>query len=276
MKIMIRAHDLGVKGEENIYQRINELSLDGIQLVAYKSLDGIAYERGAMTRERANRVKDVLSGKIILLGAYFNPVHPNREKAKLGEDIFCEYLALANELGCDTVGSETGSYMGDPWGFHVDNLTDSALSETASVFTRLADCAALHGVNIAIEGAYNHVCTTPERLFECIKLINRKNVRVIVDLYNYLNSDNYKDALSILDRAIALFGDSILLYHIKDFTVTDGVIKQCGVGKGILDLSTVLKRIKKQNPEATLVLEGTVGEDIPYAIAHLKKIISAI
>ena len=31
MKLMIRAHDLGVKGEENIIARLRELDLDGAQ-----------------------------------------------------------------------------------------------------------------------------------------------------------------------------------------------------------------------------------------------------
>ena len=34
MKLFIRAHDLGVKGEENIAQRLDELGLAGVQLVA--------------------------------------------------------------------------------------------------------------------------------------------------------------------------------------------------------------------------------------------------
>ena len=43
MKLMVRAHDLGVKGAENISKRVCELSLDGVQLVVYKSIDGVSY-----------------------------------------------------------------------------------------------------------------------------------------------------------------------------------------------------------------------------------------
>ena len=41
MKLMIRAHDLGVKGEDNIVNKLDEWGLDGIQLVAYKSINGV-------------------------------------------------------------------------------------------------------------------------------------------------------------------------------------------------------------------------------------------
>lgn len=278
MKLMIRAHDLGVKGEENIASEIERLGLDGIQLVAYKSIDGVSYKEGALTPERAQNIAKTITkvGKIPYIGAYFNPVHPNEEKRRHGENMFREYLRLSKDLGGRVVGSETGSYMGDPWGYHPDNLSDEALDRVVETFTSLADYAAECGADIGIEGAYNHVCTTPARLNECIIRIGRDNVRVIFDLYNYLSNENYENAYDILDDGVELFGDKILLFHIKDFTVTDGCIKQCGVGKGILDFERILKTIHNHNPEAILVLEGTVGEDIPYATKHLRKIISAL
>ncbi len=278
MRLMIRAHDLGVKGEANIASEISRLGLDGIQLVAYKSIDGVSYNEGSLSAERARQIAKTITkvGKIPYIGAYFNPVHPNEEKRRHGENMFREYLRLAKDLGGSVVGSETGSYMGDPWGYHPNNLTDEALDRVVETFTSLADYAAECGVDIGIEGAYNHVCTTPARLDECIGRINRDNVRVIFDLYNYLSNSNYESAYDILTEGVRIFGDRILLFHIKDFTVVDGCIKQCGVGRGILDFERILKIIHEHNPEAILVLEGTVGEDIPYAAEHLRKIISAL
>ena len=278
MKLMIRAHDLGVKGEERIAEEISRLSLDGIQLVAYKSIDGISYNVGSLSPERAENIVKTITkhGEIPYIGAYFNPVHPNEEKRKHGENMFREYLRLAKYLGGGVVGSETGSYMGDPWGYHPDNLTDEALDRVVDTFTSLADYAAECGVDIGIEGAFNHVCTTPARLNECIGRIGRDNVRVIFDLYNYLSNTNYENAYDILNEGVELFGNKILLFHIKDFNVVDGCIKQCGVGRGILDFERIMKTIYQHNPDAILVLEGTVGEDIPYATAHLRKIISAL
>lgn len=278
MRLMIRAHDLGVSGEERIADRLQSLGLDGVQLVAYKALEGVSYNIGSLTEERARRAGEVIRsvGEIPLIGAYFNPVHPNEQKRAHGEAMFREYIRLASTVGSQVVGSETGSYMGDPWGYHEDNLTDEALDRVVETFSSLAKYAEEQGVFVGIEGAYNHVCTTPDRLNECIGRIGAPNIRVIFDLFNYLYDGNYTEAYDILDRGIELFGDNILLYHIKDFTVTDGHIKQCGACRGVLDFERILGRIYKQNPDAILVLEGTVGDDIPYAAEHLKKIISAL
>ena len=46
---MIRAHDLGVKGEGNIVKKLEELDLDGVQLVVYKSIDGVTYTEGVQS-----------------------------------------------------------------------------------------------------------------------------------------------------------------------------------------------------------------------------------
>lgn len=279
MKIMIRAHDLGVTGEENIVKRLAELGLDGVQFVAYKSIDGVGYKVGGLDPERAEKIGKTFADagvEVALVGAYFNPVHPNKEKVELGEGVFADYLSLASRLGASVVGSETGSYMGEPWTYHPDNRKPEARAAVADIFRRLADVAKKHGACVGIEGAYGHVCYTPDVLADLIKAIDRDNIRVIFDLFNYLSDSNYESAYDLLGRAHELFGKQILLYHVKDFTVTDGAVRQCGVGRGVLNYRRILKEIYAVNPDATLVLEDTTGENIPFAVNYLKEILAEI
>ena len=174
------------------------------------------------------------------------------------------------------VGSETGSYNGDPWIYHPMNHSDEALSRVVETFTSLADYAAECGVNIAMEGAFGHVCHTPERLDEAVRSIGRSNIRIIFDLYNYLDISNVDAASDILARGLEIFDGRILLFHIKDFVIEDGKLRQCGVGRGILDYDRILSRIYSKNPNAILVLEGTVGEDIDYAVSYLREKINKL
>ncbi len=270
---MVRAHDLGVKGADKINERLCELSLDGVQLVVYKSINGIAYTPGAVSAQLAKNISSRIkenSKDIALIGAYFNPVHPNTAKIENGIAVFKDYLSVAKELGCDFVGSETGSYNGDPWIYHPMNHSDEALDRVVATFSELADYAAQNGVNIAMEGAFGHVCHTPERLYEAVERIGRSNIRFIFDLYNYLDISNVDIAYEILHRGLDVLGNRILLFHIKDFVIADGKLKQCGVGKGILDFDRILSAIYSHNKNAILVLEGTVGDDLPFAVSYLK------
>ena len=277
MKLFIRAHDLGVKGEENICARLSELGLDGVQLVAYKCLDGISYTPGSVTSERAASFRDSFknAGKSVpLIGAYFNPVHPDEAKIKNGIEVFKDYIRLAKDFGCDRVGSETGSFNGDKWTYHPENRTEAAVDRVVKVFSGLCDYAADFDVNVCMEGAFGHVCYDVATLDSTVKKIGRKNIRFIFDLYNYLDASNVDRMYDILDEGLQTFGDRICVFHIKDcIKAEDGKLKQVGVGKGIFDYERIISEIRKVEPDANLVLEGTTGDDIAYAIKYLRQFI---
>lgn len=277
MKLFIRAHDLGVKGEKNVVTKLDELGLDGVQLVAYKVLDDVSYSPGSITEVRAKAVSDAFkaAGKTVpLIGAYFNPVHPNEEKIKNGIAVFKDYLGMARSLGGDIVGSETGSYNGDKWIYHPQNRTEEAVNRVIRTFSELCEHAEGCGVNVGMEGAFGHVCYDVKTLDRAVKTIGASNIRIIFDLYNYLDKSNIDKMYDILSEGLQTFGDRICVFHIKDCVIAeDGSLKQCGVGKGIFDYPRILSEIKKVCPKANLVFEGTTGEDIPYAVSHIKMLL---
>ena len=280
MKIFIRAHDLGVKDIGPIAEKLCEYGLDGVQFVGYKCLSDVKQTVGSFTLSHAENVAKTLKNvnkTIPLIGAYFNPVHPNLDKRSAGIALFREYIDYANTLGSSYVGSETGSCLGEPWAYHPDNRTEESYATVVETFRSLADYAAERGVNIAMEGAFGHVAYCPEMLDELVRRIDRKNIGIIFDLYNYLAPENYRETYDILDRGLSIFGDRILLFHIKDFTVAeDGSLKQVSVGQGILDFDKILEKIYSHNPDALLVFEGTVGDGLPESVRFIKEKIKKI
>lgn len=276
MKLFIRSHDLGVKGIDNVVAQVCHHNLDGVQLVAYKVMEDVPYTPDGITQQKAQQIADALQGagkQIALIGAYFNPVHSNKDKVANCTEVFKSYLRVAKTLGCDMVGSETGSFNDDKWTYHPSNRTDSALQTVVETFSHLADYAKDQGVCIAMEGAFGHVCYSVDRLKQAIDQINKDNVRVIFDLYNYLDISNVDQCYQILEHGLQVFGDQIKIFHIKDFVVVDGKVKQVGVGKGTLDFERIITTIKQYVPNANLVLEGTTGEDIAFAVQHLRRYI---
>ena len=275
MKLCIRAHDLSVKGTENILSRLREMGIDGVQLVCYKSYEDIPYAPGGITEEKAAAIGKAFAdagAEIPLVGAYFNPVHSNREKAARCEAIFAEYLKVCRRMGCAYVGSETGSFNDEPWTYHPRNRTEEGLQLVVETFSRLCDTAAECGSVVAMEGAAGHVCYDVDTLAEARRRIG-KETKVIFDLYNYLDASNQTDYLQILDRGLEVFRGEILLFHMKDcLIVPDGAPKQVPLGTGDLDMEAILTRIKKYDENAVLTLEGTTGADIPHAVKTIKEI----
>ena len=275
MKLCIRAHDLGVKGMEPILNRLKELGLDGVQMVCYKAFDDVPYAPGGITEEKAAQIGaafDQQGAVIPLVGAYFNPVHSNREKAERCEAIFAEYLKVCRSMGCVYVGSETGSFNDEPWIYHPKNRTEEGLQMVVETFSRLCDVAAEHGSMVSMEGAAGHVCYDVDTLARARKLIG-KETKVIFDLYNYLDESNQMEYLEILDKGIQVFKGEILLFHMKDCLLTPGSApKQVPLGTGDLDMEAILRRIKNYDENAVLTLEGTTGTDIPHAVKTIKEI----
>ena len=256
-KLGIRAHDVGKYHANELAAKIDDLGFDGVQLVIKKALlDDAPFDHLDVIKNA------FVKPYIMMLGAYFNPVHPDEKEVKDGIQYFKKHLEIASHLGTSHVGSETGSYQGSPWTLHPKNHTDEAMDRVVEVFRELADEAKKHNVFVAIEGAYQHVAYSPKRLKDIIDRIHSPHVKVIVDLFNYLHLGNVDERMTILDEAIDLFGDQIVIFHLKDFVIQDNRLVQVGLGQGLMDYPRIIKLIKEKTPDAYLIFEGVTGDDI--------------
>ena len=272
MKIAFRTHDLGVKGLENAIDKAKTCGISAVQLVAYKFMDEIKYAPGAL-----NEVNSAALGKALkeagisvpLIGAYFNPVHSDKEKVARCKAVFKEYLKYSSALGCNIVGSETGSFNDDKWTYNPLNRTEEALQTVIDTFKELAAYAKEVGAFVGMEGAAGHVCWNVATLKRAVDAIGADNVKIIFDIYNYLDSSNYKNYLEIFDEGLKTFAGKIVVFHIKDCVFEDGKLKQVAPGKGMFDFDKILGKIKAYDKNAVLVLEGTTGEDIVPCIQFI-------
>ena len=275
MKLCIRAHDLGVTGTQPILDRLEELGIDGVQMVCYKAYPDVAQAPGAITAARAEEIGKAFraAGKVIpLVGAYFNPIHDDKTKVENGLAIFSDYLKVCKTMGCDVVGSETGSRNNDQWTYHPGNRTEEALQGVVRAFSQLCEVAADQGSTVAVEGCAGHVCWDIDTLARARRMIGVKT-RVIFDLYNLMDADNQGNYLYLLEKGLDTFGGEIQVFHMKDCILQNGQKPlQTPFGKGGLDLQAILGRIKAYDPNAALVLEETTGEHIAYAVETIKTI----
>lgn len=275
MKLCIRAHDLGVMGVPEILNQLDYYGIDGTQLVCYKAIPDILQKPGSITPARAIEIGQRFANRsksVDLVGAYFNPIHENKEKVNDGMRIFSDYLRVCNSLGCDAVGSETGSCNNDSWTYNPNNRTERSLQKVVGVFSQLAEIAADAKSYVALEGCYAHICYDIETLAKARKMIGYPT-RVVFDLYNYLDTDNQGDYLRILDKGLDAFAGDIQVFHMKDCILQNGRSpQQTPFGKGELDIREILRRIKSYSQDSVLVLEETTGDDIAFAVKTIRTI----
>ena len=272
MKIAFRTHDLGVKGLDNAIEKARACGISAVQLVAYKFMDERKYAPNALNETNSAAIGNALKAAGIavpLIGAYFNPVHSDKEKIARCKAVFKDYLKYSGNLGCNIVGSETGSFNDDKWTYNPLNRTEEALQAVVETFKELAAYAKEVGAFVGMEGAAGHVCWNVATLKRAIDEINADNIKVIFDIYNYLDASNYSNYLEILDEGLRTF-DNIVVFHIKDCVFEDGKLKQVPPGKGMFDFDKILSKIKAYDENAYLVLEGTTGDDIIPCIEFIK------
>ena len=263
-KLGIRAHDLGRFHAKELAYHITKNGFEGAQLVFKKALIDIDLAS----------IKDAFNPpEIMMLGAYFNPVHPDKTIVEAGVLNFKKHLQYAKDLKVPYVGSETGSLMGSPWGYVKENHSDKPLVEVIKIFKDLTDEAERLGVKIAIEGAYAHVAYAPHRIRQILDEIASQNLKVTIDLFNFLSIDNYQERIMIFEECLRLFPSDIVIFHLKDFIIENHQLKQVGLGQGLMDYKTIINRIKREQPNAYLIFEGVTGKDIITSYAFISKLL---
>ena len=271
LKLGIRGHDLPGAPFESVDDFIHsfkQYDLDYVQLVNKKAFKDFNMDPHFIVDTAEKFQKENI--KVAMVGAYFNMIHPDEEKRLNGIEYFKQCMETASVFGCDIVGSETGSANGDKWTYNDYNHTKEAHERVAETVKGLKYYGNSFRCRPVIEGAWAHTVYDPDQLAD---LIDETQIfDVTVDVYNYLNIENYRNADAIFDRCLDLFKDKIRIYHVKDFNVVDGKLVQCGIGQGIMNWQYFIPRIMKETPDAVLILEGVTGKDIQPSIEFIRRI----
>lgn len=276
MKIGVRVHDFGKSDPKTLAMQAKAIGFDGVQLVLNKAIEGETGLPGTLSKEKAKAISDAFHKEgleIFMMGAYFNPVHSNKDLVATNISKFKEHLKYLNDFDGHFVGSETGSFNDDKWTYHPLNRTKEAFLEVKRIFALLAGYAKEVNANIALEGAFGHCMFEPKALKRLVDEIDNGHVFYTVDIYNYLAISNYESYKDILEECLDLFKGKIVIFHLKDFKVEDGALKQCAIGKGLIDYSYLLKRIQETNPNAYLIFEGSKPLDMQESFDFVKNIL---
>lgn len=281
MKISVRVHDLGKSSGYELAKKTKEIGFDGVQLVLYKAIDGFSGKAHSIDHDQLIEVAKAFKENNIdvsMLGAYFNPVHSNKELVSDCIERFKEYIGYCKDFNCLYVGSETGSYNDDKWTYNPLNRLDEALNVDINTFSTLAKCAKENNVYIALEGAYGHCMYEPKQLNRLVSAIDNGHVKVTVDIFNYLDISAYdtKTQHFMLDESIKYFKDKIVIYHLKDFIVdeTEHKLKQVGLGEGIMDLEYIINKAKVETPNAYLIFEGCPKDKMESSLKYIKELLN--
>jgi DNA-(apurinic or apyrimidinic site) lyase len=244
MDVGVLTVPLGDQSRESAFEYLANLGVDAVELGC-----GGYPGQGHLDRQRLLEESDARSEfradldeydlRVSALATHNNPLHPDDKRASEADTELREAIELADVLDIGTVtcfsglpaggpDDEVPNWVTAPWpGEHAD--AHEYQWEVATDYWRdLAEHAAEHGVDIAIEMHPNMLVYEPSGMLE---LRERTNDRIGA---NFDPSHLYWQGIEITD-AIRLLGahDVIHHFHAKDTRVYDAQART----KGVLDMT---------------------------------------
>jgi L-ribulose-5-phosphate 3-epimerase len=273
MNLGIRAHDIEADNLENLVQSVTQKGLSSVQLALSKSFDFVPAKRGYLSPGLAGHIGSAFRKQdiqIAVLGCYINMIHPDPAARREALDRFKEYIRFARDFGCSIVGTETGNVHAS-MGYTEDNFHEAPFQSVVESVRELVKEAEKFGVIVGIEGGVNHPVYSPKLMRKLLDLIDSNHLQVIYDPVNYLTLDNYQDQDAMIEEAMDLFGDRIVILHAKDFKVEENSLITTAVGQGLLNYDLIMKLIKARKPYIHMLMESTVEPHIDSSISFLKE-----
>lgn len=216
--------------------------------------------------------------RIPVLGCYVNLIDVDVDKRKTYIGQLKEHLKYARDFGASAVTTETGTAnRNSPWEHHPDNQNEANWKLLKQVIEEVAEVAEKFGVSLGLEGYYNNVINTPERMARMLEEIPSPNLGIVMDPCNYIHAQLADQQHAVMEEAFTRLGDRILIAHAKDIifksldTSEEHREIQPAAGTGILDYVTYMKLLHTYKPNLKIYLEHLKEEQMPASIAYVRR-----
>lgn len=264
MKIGVRPHDLEFTSVDELASICHEHTIDGLQLVVLRTYPDNYRDNDFID----SKIQEIKSNgiDIFLLGSYFNMIHPNEETLKLGYDIFDVNTQIAKRNDIQYIGSETGSVNGDAWTYHPDNHTEESYAKLQTSIKKITE--KIGDRTFLMEPVYDHVANNLEKAKD---MMISDDMAITFDLANVLNTKNYVDYLEIFESFLKEFGETIKIFHFKNFVIENDAKVGCRLDTGLLDYTKLYDLVKQCGlTDVPIIVEELQGEDLFESIKFMR------
>ena len=208
---------------------------------------------------------------IAAVSATYNMVHPNRQERERGRQSFTAIASAAARMGTRLLTVSSGScHLRDQWTYHPANDTPEAWQELCREFQLLLRIAQKEDLLLAVEPERTNVVSSAERARRLLDTFRNDRIRIVPDPANLFEVAPADLQRELVDNALALLDDSIVLAHAKD-RLSDGRITP--VGTGVLDFPHYLRALRRARFNGALITHGLHANDAGVVAESLRNLI---
>lgn len=267
------AHTAGCLPLRELTAALQSYNIDFVQLALAKAIQDIDLSPGKLSPGLASYIGeqfDKAGIRIGVLGCYINPIHPDPAIRRAEIDRFKEHLRYARQFGAPMVATETGALTTfqefDPYRY--EEIGWDALKATVE---ELAEEAEKWGVFLALEGVCTHTLSTPAKMRRILDEVPSSSIGVVLDPCNLIGEDVHLQD-EIVDSAFSLFGDRIILAHLKDIYKDGTRISHGASGQGLFHTTEFLNKLEAHKPMIDVSLEEVTGLNIKDTVTKLRNL----
>ena len=271
MQIGIRLHDTRPVSLEERLQIVKEQGFTCAHVALSKVIKEFPVDNAALTPGLAMYLKRLFRDKgidLAVLGCYLNLAHPDPVQLSKIQNTYLAHIRFASILGCGVVGTETGAPNAE-YKYEPACRSEEALRLFIRNLRPVVAYAQAMGVILAIEPVRNHIVYDARRAKRVLEKIASPNLQIILDPVNLLGMDNYVEQTEVVEEAIDLLGDDVVVIHMKDFIVRDASLVSVAAGTGQLNYKPVIDFIRERKPFIHCTLEDTTPENAVAARKYI-------
>jgi sugar phosphate isomerase/epimerase len=195
------------------------------------------------------------------LSATYNMIHPDPAARATG---------AARSLGIPVLTLCAGSRnAADQWGAHPDNRTPTAWHDLRASIDAALEIAERHCLMLAVEPEPSSVVDSAVTAQQLLREVGSARLGVILDSANLLEPAHHTtpaSRLTVLQEAVDLLGERIVLVHAKD-RAPDG--RFVAAGEGVVDFGAFFVALERAKVRAPVVTHDLPAAQAASAAAYL-------
>ena len=209
--------------------------------------------------------------EIAAISATYNMTHPDRAKREAGRRSFSATAAQAKTMGACLITVCSGSKdQEDQWRHHPENFSPEAWREMITEFEALIAIAEQHDVLIGVEPELANVVSSASKARLMLDTLKSDRMKIVLDPANLFETATAQERKDVIEQAVDMLGDSIIMAHAKDRSADGGFV---AAGQGVIDFPHFLSCLKRFRFNGSVIAHGLTEAEAPAVAKFLKSVL---
>ena len=196
---------------------------------------------------------------IAAVSGTYNMIHPDASVRDTGMRRLGLLIENAAAMGTGLVTLCTGTCdPDDQWRGHPDNDTPAAWALLCAEMAKAVELAEARGVKLGIEPELANVVSDAARARLLIDTLQSPALAIVLDPANLFDFTTLKQQYKILNHAVELLADRIVMAHAKDRDAQGGFVT---AGQGVVDFKHFLAALRMNGFDGDLVTHGLTAPE---------------